>query len=194
MSCYGDKSPCLNNISSAKNSVKYCPRKNILSTSTSVKWNKTISCIRTTLTKIPWKQNPPIHSVHSSSLHLTRLTCLQEVNISPNHQHQHQLPHHHWSHSGGDPIDPNQCLPDHQQRPEALLESTYAGVPVQGRFYSNKKMQLFRTFSKHIKEIAKNYKIAYRSCQRCTNRVRLCGNISMVCIWTPRHQLILRLL
>jgi len=129
MSRYGDKSPSLNNnISSVKNS---------LSTSTSVKWNKTISCIRTTLTKIPWKQNPPIHSVHSSSLHLTRLTCLQEVNISPNHQHL--LPHHHWSHSGGDPIDPNQCLPEHQQRPEALLENTYAGVPVQGCFYSDKK-------------------------------------------------------
>ncbi|RDX99982.1 hypothetical protein CR513_16887, partial [Mucuna pruriens] len=76
----------------------------------------------------PSQINPPIHSVQSSSLHLTRLTCLQEVNISPNHQYQRSLPHHHLSHSGGDPIDPNQLLPEHQQRPESLLESTYAEV------------------------------------------------------------------
>lgn len=40
-----------------------------------------------------------------------------------------------------DPIHPNQCLSEHQQKPEYLLESTYVEVPVQGHFYSGKKMQ-----------------------------------------------------
>lgn len=64
---------------------------------------------------------------------------MEEVKIYPNHQYQHLLPHHHSSHSGCNPIDPNQCLPEHQQRPEALLEITYAEVPVEGHFYSDKK-------------------------------------------------------
>lgn len=93
----------------------------------------------TILTKIPRKRNPPIHSVQSSSLHLIRLTCLQEVNIFPNHQHQHLMPPHHPSRSGDDPTYPNQCLPEYQQRPESLLENRYAEVPVQGHFYSDKK-------------------------------------------------------
>lgn len=39
-----------------------------------------------------------VHSVHSSSLHLTRLTCLQEVDTSPSHQILHFLPHHYLTH------------------------------------------------------------------------------------------------
>lgn len=53
------------------------------------------------------QQMQSVHSVHSSSLHLTRLTCLQEVNTSPSPRVPDFVLQHHPNHSDGDSMDPN---------------------------------------------------------------------------------------
>lgn len=74
-----------------------------------------------------------VHSVHSSSLHLTTLTCLQEVNTSPSLRIQNFLSCH-QNHSGGGPVYSNWWVLAHQKNLVPFLENRQAGAPVQVHF------------------------------------------------------------
>lgn len=76
------------------------------------------------------------HSVHRSSLHLTRLTCLQEVNTSSCHHPEISL--YHPTHPGGDAINPNPWLLEHQSCLESFHWNMLAVLPIQAPFCSEK--------------------------------------------------------
>lgn len=77
------------------------------------------------------------HSVHSSSLHLTRLTCLQEVNTSS--CHHPDFSHHPTSPApGGDPTNPNLWLFEHQSFLVSFHGNMLAALLIQAPFCSER--------------------------------------------------------
>lgn len=78
----------------------------------------------------------------SSSLHVTRLTCLHDVSTSPNHLVPTFLQHQHLNQSDDDLIDPNQLWSEHQKK---KLGSSHSSMkveePVQAHFYSDIKLR-----------------------------------------------------